>query len=129
MTTCWEDLHGLCLPWADPVDFVFCVGDDRTDEDMFQVLKVCRAEAARAVLTHPLPTPPSHGGALALPIPSPEHACLDILMSERGGQAASEATFILPAAVASTSAVADKEQLPSGPERILPDNGAVDPRR
>eukprot|EP00624_Nannochloropsis_granulata_P007881 evm.model.NODE_9905_length_21420_cov_21.470634.3 len=30
-----------------PVDFIFCVGDDRTDEDMFQVLKMLRAEAAR----------------------------------------------------------------------------------
>ena len=24
------------------VDFIFCVGDDRTDEDMFQVLKIFR---------------------------------------------------------------------------------------
>ncbi len=24
------------------VDFIFCVGDDRTDEDMFQVLKLFR---------------------------------------------------------------------------------------
>ncbi len=30
-----------------PVNFIFCVGDDRTDEDMFQVLKMFRAEAAR----------------------------------------------------------------------------------
>jgi trehalose 6-phosphate synthase/phosphatase len=47
-----------------PLDFVFCVGDDRTDEDMFQVLKILRGEAARFTApssvggSHPL----SHGG-------------------------------------------------------------------
>lgn len=31
----------------EPVDFVFCVGDDRTDEDMFQVLKLFRQVPTR----------------------------------------------------------------------------------
>lgn len=59
-----------------PVDFVFCVGDDRTDEDMFQVLRNLQC-AANASAADPLTTP----GA---PVP-PLCLGIDMLTSLSGG--------------------------------------------
>lgn len=41
------------------VDFIFCVGDDRTDEDMFQVLKLLRQVNSPLPSVHPgfIPNP------------------------------------------------------------------------
>jgi hypothetical protein len=43
---------------AEAVDFIFCVGDDRTDEDMFQVVKHAQSDAQRQYNAAAPPLPP-----------------------------------------------------------------------
>lgn len=40
------------------MDFIFCVGDDRTDEDMFQVVKHAQSDAQRQYNAAAPPLPP-----------------------------------------------------------------------